>query len=159
MFEDPKKLQKSRSTPILPILGVVALLSAAGFGYVRWLESQPGPEEAVLTEEAKAYLPSLKLRDVTMSAKDDALGQTLVEINGTVANNGDRVVEVAEINCIFREVNGIEIGRQLAQVVRRRDGPLMPGETRGFRLPFDDIPYGWNQNLPSLYIAQIQFED
>lgn len=158
MFEDRKKLQQTRSTPIVPILGAIALLALAVFGYFRWLDSQPDATDAVLTDEAKAYLANLKLTDVTMSAKDDALGYTLVEINGSVSNNGDRVVEVVEINCIFREINGIEIGRQLAQVVRQRDGALNPGETRSFRLPFDNIPDGWNQNLPNLYIAQIGFQ-
>ena len=159
MFEDRKKLQQTRSTPIFPILGGIALLALGGFGYFLWLDSQPGAGEAALTEEAKAYLANLKLTNVTMSAKDDALGYTLVEINGTVSNNGDLVLDVVEINCIFREINGIEIGRQLAQVVRRRDGPLNPGETRNFRLPFDSIPDGWNQALPNLYIAQIAFQD
>jgi len=34
---------------------------------------------------------------------------------------------------------------------------LKPGETRAFRLPFDDIPEGWNNQLPQLVIARIDF--
>ena len=34
---------------------------------------------------------------------------------------------------------------------------LKPGETRTFRLPFDDIPGGWNNQMPQLVIARIEF--
>jgi hypothetical protein len=37
-------------------------------------------------------------------------------------------------------------------------GGLAPGETKQFRLPFDDIPENWNQVMPQLVIAQIQFQ-
>jgi len=44
--------------------------------------------------------------------------------------------------------------------VKRNSGePLQPGETRNFRLPFDAIPSTWNQVLPQLVIARIDFED
>ncbi len=45
-------------------------------------------------------------------------------------------------------------------IVRRVKGkPFQPGETRPFRLPFDNIPSGWNQVLPQLVIARIDFEN
>ena len=36
-------------------------------------------------------------------------------------------------------------------------GALKPGESRPFRLPFDDIPAGWNNQMPQLVIAHIEF--
>jgi hypothetical protein len=36
-------------------------------------------------------------------------------------------------------------------------GGLAPGETKPFRLPFDDIPESWNQMLPQIVIARIEF--
>jgi hypothetical protein len=45
-------------------------------------------------------------------------------------------------------------------IVRHRDGAGMrPGEQRNFRLPFDNIPAGWNQALPQLVIAAIEFQN
>jgi hypothetical protein len=43
-------------------------------------------------------------------------------------------------------------------VVGGRTGSLTAGETKSFRLPFDTIPETWNQAMPTLIIAQIQFE-
>jgi hypothetical protein len=34
---------------------------------------------------------------------------------------------------------------------------LKPGESRDFRLPFDDIPGSWNNQMPQLVIARIEF--
>jgi hypothetical protein len=43
-------------------------------------------------------------------------------------------------------------------VVGGSAGALAPGQTKSFRLPFDTIPESWNQVMPGLVIAQIQFE-
>jgi hypothetical protein len=43
-------------------------------------------------------------------------------------------------------------------VVDGRGGAFEPGKTRPFRLAFDTVPESWNQALPVLVIAQIQFE-
>ena len=36
-------------------------------------------------------------------------------------------------------------------------GGLKPGETKSFRLPFDDLPQSWNQSMPQLVIAGVKF--
>lgn len=158
MLESEKKL-RSGSNPVFK--WVIAGLVLVGAGAVAFLSVQePAPEpEPVLTEEARAYLENLDLQDVQMTAKDDALGQTLLEITGTVVNQGDRPVSLVDVNCVFRDYNGIEIHRQRAAVVRAGDEPLAPGESRSFRLPFDSVPDDWNQILPNLFVAQIRFGD
>lgn len=159
MLETDKQLHQ-RSAPIVPIALGILLMAALGGGWVFYNQAQVTTDgEPPLTQEARDYLPRLDLTGVEMSAAEDALGQTLLEITGKVANNGDRVVSLVEVNCVFRDVNDVEIDRQRAQVVRPRGGPLTPGETQDFRLPFDNISEAWNQAMPNLYIAQIQFEE
>ena len=36
-------------------------------------------------------------------------------------------------------------------------GGLKPGETKAFRMAFDTIPESWNQSMPALVIAHMQF--
>ena len=159
MLETDKQLQQ-RSAPIVPIALGILLMAALGAGWVLYNQARVTTgEEPQLTQEARDYLPLLDLTGVEMSAAEDALGQTLLEITGTVANKGDRLLSLVEVNCVFRDVNGVEVDRQRAQIVRSRGGPLGPGETRDFRLPFDNISEAWNQILPNLYIAQIRFEE
>ena len=38
-----------------------------------------------------------------------------------------------------------------------KTGGLKPGETKSFRLPFDDLPASWNQAMPQLVIAGVKF--
>ena len=158
MFESPKQIEKKGS----PVVGVIVLVVALAGATLGWFLYQRAPEQSEappeLSEEARNYLPNLALsNDTGMTAKEDALGQTLLEITGSITNNGDRVCEVVEVNVVFREVNGLEIDRQRSTVVDRRTGPLAPGETQDFRMAFDNIPEAWNQAFPSLFISQIQF--
>ena len=140
------------------LIALGLLLGIAGIGYLEW-KGRAGPpvEQVVLTDEARAYLTGLDLGDVEMQATDNALGQTVVEITGTISNVGDKPVRSIRLNCVFFDVYGVEIHRVLSTIVRSSQG-LEPGAAEPFRLPFDDIPDGWNQVLPSLYIAEIVFD-
>lgn len=159
MLEQEKQLRKASGPAVpLPVIGIMLLLAAAAGGYLYWLSQQSASGGPALTEEALAYLPSLNLSGVEMQAKEDFLEQTLVTINGKIINNGNRTVSAVEVNCVFREINGIEILREHATLVGRRTGSMMPGDTKDFRLAFDAIPREWNQAMPNLFITQIQFE-
>lgn len=158
MLETEQQI-KGKTARLVPLLiaAVLAVVIAA-FAYLQWKQqSEAPPAEIVLTDEARAYLPQLDLSGVEMSAMDNSLGQTLVEITGTITNAGDREVRSIRLNCVFFDVYGLEHHRVLSTIVRARNG-LEPSSEREFRLPFDDIPEGWNQVMPSLYIAEIVFD-
>ena len=142
----------------LPALGVIVLLGAAAGGLFWWLSTQAPGEGPQLTEQARAYLPHLALSDVEMTAEEDFLEQTVVVIEGKITNNHSQTISLVEVNCVFREVNGIEIGRERGVLIGHRSGALAAGETKSFRLAFDAVPLEWNQAMPSLFISQIQFE-
>ena len=159
MLEQEKELRKAAGPAIpWPVIGIALLLAAATGGFFYWQSQQAASGGPALTEEASAYLPLLDLANVEMEAKEDFLEQTLVTITGKIANNGDRTVSLVEVNCVFREVNGIEIQRERATLVGRRTGSMAPGDAKEFRLAFDAIPEEWNQTMPNLFITQIQFE-
>jgi len=151
---------KPRKPNLLPIIIVSILVVvigvAAWFLLVRGGKpTQPNP----LTPEAKAYVRNLGLAEVQMNAKENALGGTLVEITGKITNKGTQTLRTVELNCIFSDPYGQTVLRERVPIVRYRGGSgLQPGETRSFRMPFDAIPPAWNQALPQLVIAGIDFE-
>jgi hypothetical protein len=151
----PKKLQ---IPPLAIVLGLLVVLGAAGFWFLDRKANQPPPPPPPLTTEARAYVHNLKLSNVQMNAHTSYLGQQIVEITGGVANAGDRKLALVEINCVFYDAYGQLILRRRVAVVSRKMGGLAPGDTKQFRLPFDDIPDSWNQVMPQLVIAQIQFQ-
>jgi hypothetical protein len=36
--------------------------------------------------------------------------------------------------------------------------PIKPGETREFRLIFDHVAEGWNQNYPEIRVIEVKFK-
>jgi hypothetical protein len=77
----------------------------------------------------------------------------VTEIEGKVKNAGERTVFFAAVACVFYDNIGQMVLREEATIVKRE---LKPGETRSFRLPFDDIPESWNHQMPQLVIARIR---
>lgn len=114
----------------------------------------PAQTETPLSPEAKAYARNLQLSEVSMKATESYSRQVITEIEGKVTNAGDRTVQFAEVACVFYDSIGQMVLRERAAIVRRT---LKPGETQAFRLPFDDIPASWNNQMPQLVIAQIRF--
>lgn len=154
------ELEPRRRDPAPLVIGAIVVLLGAGVAfYLFWQSQQRQDTIAVLTPEAQAYLPFLDLIDVEMGAADTFLEQTLVEITGKIKNRGDRSVALVEINCVFRDVNGIEIAREPGVVIGPKTGPLSPQQEKSFRLAFDNLPADWNQVLPNLFVAQIAFDD
>ena len=134
---------------------IVAVVLLLGGGIV-WYFNHPAPVSSAppLTPDAKAYVRSLQLSDVTMKATESYVKQMVTEIEGKVTNAGTRPVKQVDVYCIFYNVYG--------EVVLRRRVPIVmnlvkPGDSRSFRMPFDDIPESWNNQMPQLVIAGIQF--
>jgi hypothetical protein len=58
---------------------------------------------------------------------------------------------------VFYDPWGQLVLRERVPIVSQKMGGLKPGETRPFRLAFDNVPSAWNQALPQMVIAAIDF--
>jgi len=150
-------LAADKNQSLFVAIAVVALAMAGG---AWWLLGRNGPGEPrpVLTAEARGYLKNLALSEVQMQANESYMQQAVVEIAGKIGNQGDRVVKLVEINCIFHDVYGLVVLRERVAIAGRKAGELRPGATKSFRLAFDSIPESWNKQMPDMVIAQILFE-
>jgi hypothetical protein len=155
-----KPAVKSLAGPRLYIGAAVAMLGGALFYYLEFTKSGP-PPDLPLTPEAKAYVRNLQLGDVGMKGTDSYVGQTVVEIVGNITNGGDRGLDTVEIYCVFYDAYGQLVLRKRLPIVgggvNGKAGGLKPGETKAFRLPFDELPQSWNQAMPQLVIAGMKF--
>jgi len=157
--------EKRSIPPAAIVAGVVVVLGAAGILYLNSAAKRPAPPPPPLTGEAKAYLKNLKFvsadgqtaESPKMEAHESYMKQSVVEITGNIQNAGDRVLELIEINCVFYDPYGQVVLRQRVPVVSKRMGKLAPGETKAFRLAIDNVPEGWNQDMPQMVIARIDF--
>ncbi len=138
------------------VAGALASLGLGVFLYLEYVAKQT-PADAPLTPEAKAYVSDLKLSDVDIMASKSYLNQMIVEINGKIGNTGDHALDTVEIYCVFYDSYGQMVLRSRVPIVSPRTGGLKQGETKTFRLPFDEIPDSWNQAMPLLVIAGVKF--
>ena len=152
---------KERTTSAVP-LGIIALLLIFGLGVFYWvfLRTPPvRPSAAQLSDDAKGYVRFLKLSDTEMKATQNFMGSTVVELNGKIANNGSRNLKLVELNCVFTDPYGQVVLRERVPIVRDKGPTFGPGAVRDFRLPFDSVPQTWNQVMPQLVIARIDFAE
>ena len=146
---------------ISPASIVIALALILILGVFSWLTFGPKPQPPpppVLTAEAKAYLGSLVFSSVRIQAAESMVNQRVVEILGDISNKGDKTVKLAEVTCVFYDYYGKELKRERVAIVGQTGKPMAPGASKPFRLAFDDLADTWNQALPKLVIAQIQFQ-
>jgi hypothetical protein len=144
-----------KSNLIAPLAIIAALVPIIG-GVVWYFERTPPARQqpAKLTDAAREYTQHLKLSNVNMKATANYVGATIIEITGQITNTGNRPLSLVELNCVFHDPNGMVVLRERVPIVRRQ---LEPGQTRDFRLPFEGIPESWNQAMPTLVIANINF--
>jgi hypothetical protein len=153
---------------IPPAAIAIAVILIAGLGGVFYLNhraQQPAPPPPPLTGDAKNYLKYLRFvaedgktpESPRMAAHESFMKQSIVEITGNIQNTGDRVLELIEINCVFMDPYGQVVLRERVPVVSKKMGKLAPGESKTFRLAFDRVPESWNQAMPQMVIARIDF--
>jgi len=147
------------NSTLFTILTVVILIATTGFWFLFLRTVPPTNQQVTLTPEAREYVSKLGLSEVEMKASENYMKATVVEINGKIQNRGDRPLRLVEINCVFYDPYAQVVLRERVAIVKRSGAGLKTGETRAFRLPFDSIPSTWNQTLPQLVIARIDFEN
>jgi hypothetical protein len=144
--------------PMLIVVVLVLVAGLAGFFYLDHAAKQPHPKDPPLTGAAWEYVHHgfLPITDFKMEAHESYLKQQVVEITGKIGNTGDRVIDTVEIVCVFYDPDGQMVMRRRVAIVKP-GGRLAPGDSKPFRLPFDDLPASWNQAMPQMVIARIEF--
>jgi hypothetical protein len=140
------------------VIGLVLVLGLGGFLFLDRAAKKLPPPPPRLTGDARAYAGKLKLTNVEMKAHESYLKQSVVEIVGNIQNVGDRMVKTVEINCVFYDAYGQVVLRERVPIVSPKIGAVAPEQIKPFRLPFDNIPESWNQRMPQLVMAAIEFQ-
>jgi len=144
--------------PAAVVIAVLLVAGGVGFWSLDRASKQSPPPPPPLTGDARAYVNNLKLSGVDMNAHEDYFAHRVVEITGMIQNAGPRMLQQVDINCVFYDPYGQVVLRQRVPIVGQKTGGIGPGVTKPFRLPFDSIPEDWNNVMPQLVIARIDFQ-
>jgi len=145
---------------ILIVLVVLAALVAVWVLQQHRAASRPasaGAGRPVLSAAQNAYLPALAIGDLRMTAAANFLGDTVTYLDGSVRNQGSKVVRRLDVELNFVDVLNQVVLRETAHPLADRAAPLQPGETRAFRVAFEHMPVDWNQVPPSARAVYVEF--
>ena len=168
--------QKKRFTipPMAIVAGIVVLVGLGGFWYLDRTSRQAPPGPAPLTGAAREYVKYLKFvgadgvtqENPVMDSHESYLQQSIVEISGNLLNSGNRALNSVEVTWLFYEPGAVMpdgqlykeiIWRERTFLVTKKSGGLEPGKAKPFKVSFDNIPDTWNQAMPGIVIAAIEF--
>ena len=110
-----------------------------------------------LSAEQKAYLASLAFADFHMSAAANFLGDTVTYLDGSVTNQGAKLVRSLDVELNFVDTLNQVVLRETAHPLADRATPLQPGETQAFRVTFEHMPVDWNQAPPTAKAVYVEF--
>jgi hypothetical protein len=150
------------SSSLRPILiGIVGLGIVVGVLALILRSQQPKPSAP------PAYAANIKFSDLKASAAQNFVGATVNYLDGTVTNTGDKTVSHALLQITFKDDMGqtaqreeaavrvLRTGGPYAEAVDLSTSPLAPGQSKPFRLTFENISAQWNHAYPDIQITQI----
>jgi|SRR5277367_112457 len=149
----------SNLTPVLLGVGFVLIVVAIA---VLFLRAHPKT-----VASPPAYVSSIKISDIKMSAAQNFVGATVTYIDGTITNSGTKTVTRAVAHIVFRDSMGQvaqadDLPLRVLQTTGPYDdavdlnvSPLAPGQSKPFRLTFEHVSNEWNQAYPELQVVDV----
>lgn len=153
---------EARESSFRPILiGIVIVAVVVGVLLAIFRSEQKPPAEP------PAYAANLKFSDLKASAAQNFVGATVNYIDGTITNAGNQTVIHAVVDVTFRDDMGqtaqredlpihvLRTGGPYDEAVDLNISPLQPGQSKPFRLTFENISAQWNHAYPDLQVTQV----
>jgi Protein of unknown function (DUF2393) len=158
--ENPTTEPESSSfRPILIGIVIVGIVVGVLAMIFRAQQKKPTPPPA--------YAAYLKFSDLKTSAAQNFVGATVSYIDGSVTNTGDKTVIHAVVQITFKDDMGqtaqreelplrvLRTGGPYDEAVDLNLSPLASGQSKPFRLTFENISAQWNHAYPDLQITQV----
>jgi hypothetical protein len=167
MFEPQRPTEREPRSPIPWIVSAVGVIGVLiGLIVLAHRPERTNPGGAGLAP-ADPYAASLVISNVKMSQSGSMAGGQNTYIDGQVTNKGQETVTGITVQVGFTGFTGQLVGKPVMPLalIRTREpyvdtepvgaAPILPGQTKNFRLIFDSVPQDWNQNYPEIRVIQV----
>lgn len=113
------------------------------------------------------YAVNLPITNVQMSQAGSMAGGQTTYIDGQITNKGQETVTGITVQVAFHGFTEpiAQKATMPLSLIRTREpyvdtqpvnaAPILPGQTREFRLIFDSLPQDWNQNYPDIRVISV----
>jgi Protein of unknown function (DUF2393) len=167
MFEPHGPVEREPRSPvpwIVAAVGVIGVLIGLIVMAHRPAPTNPGGAGMA---PADAYAANLSIGNLQMSQAGSAIGGQNTYIDGQITNKGPETVTGITVQVGFTGFTGQLVGKPVMplMLIRTREpyvdtepvraAPILPGQTRDFRLIFDNVPQEWNENYPEVRVIQV----
>lgn len=167
MFTPPGQAsQEPRSTLPWVVAGGVVILV---LGAILWLGHRRAPANpgGAGLAAADPYAANLPISNLQMSQAGNMVGGQTTYIDGQITNNGQETVTGITVQVAFHGFTSPIAKKDTMplSLIRTREpyvdlqpvaaAPILPGQTREFRLIFDSVPQDWNQNYPEIRVTAV----
>jgi hypothetical protein len=170
-FLSPDKKASSEPRSALPwvIAGIAILLVLGIFLALAHHGPPPNPGGAGLAPP-DPYAANLPISNIQMSEASSVAGGKATYVDGAIANKGDKTVSGITVQVAFRDFTNQLVQKETMplNLIRTHQpyidtqpvsaAPIKPGETREFRLIFDHVAEGWNQNYPEIRVIEVKMK-
>lgn len=148
------------------VAGAVAVLVLVGILVATHRSGPANPGGAGLAP-ADPYAANLAISNLQMSQSGSMVGGQTTYLDGQITNKGQQTVTGITVQVAFHGFAEPIAQKTTAplMLVRTRQpyvdlqpvstAPILPGQSREFRLIFDSVPQDWNQNYPEIRIIQV----
>lgn len=142
------------------VAAVVTVLTVAGRH-----RASDGPPKRLLPDAA--YASNLVFSNLRMSESGSMAGAKQTYIEGRIANRGPSTVTAVTVQAVFANDAAMapQVETEPLNIIYMRQpyvdthavsaSPLAPGAQEDFRLIFEDVSSGWNQQTPRLHVTQV----
>jgi hypothetical protein len=167
MFEPHGPAEREPRSPVPWIVAAVGVIGVlVGLIVMAHRPALTNPGGAGMAP-ADPYAASLTISNLQMSQAGSMAGGQNTYIDGQVTNKGQETVTGITVQVGFTGFTGQLVGKPVMALalIRTREpyvdtepvraAPILPGQTRDFRLIFDSVPPDWNQNYPEIRVIQV----
>lgn len=149
---------------------VAATVVILGLGLLAFFGrgTAPSPNAPQTTPEISTYAPNLQLTDMHVSQATNFAGGQVTYVDGIIANHGHQTVSGVTVTVTFPNDAGEQpqVESLPLLLIRAHEpyidtqpvsaAPLAPGDSREFRLIFDDVSPMWNQQVPHVQVTGVR---
>lgn len=148
------------------IAGGVVVLILAAIVFMSHRTEPANPGGAGLAPPSP-YAANLTISNLQMSQANSAIGGQSTYLDGQITNHGSETLTAITVQVAFRDVANQLVQKETMplNLIRTRvpyvdtesvrADPILPNQTRDFRLIFDHVSQNWNQNYPEVRVIQV----
>jgi hypothetical protein len=148
-----------------------AIVLVVAVGLVLIFEHGKRPPAALpISAATDPYAANLVFGQLKMSEAANLAGGKSTYLDGQITNRGSKTVSAITVQVLFRDF-AHEVAwndTQPLRIIRTREpyidveplsaAPLAPGDSRDFRLIFDNVPQDWDGAFPEIRIIHVELK-